>query len=300
MARGGKRKERYEARVARAKQPLPPPLPPETRTVGQLVAETVRFYRFHFFQALPLGISVAILTQLSVGFGRADRVTEVAPEGLDGSDRLLLARSVNSVRVLESPDSLVGSGVLTTAIIGGLVLTMSYIAACVLVSGVRPDMKRYVTAYVCGFFAFLPTPFFASLLVLPGVAWLAFVGMVVPVAVIEGLGPRDAFARAFKLARADYVHALGGLATLVIAYFLTRLMLFFLLQDAGESTERTAAFLADLVLAPILFIGSALLYYDQRARDEHGVPRRRRRGKTNVRGAREADGPGRRDAALES
>ena len=43
-------------------QPLPPPLPPEERSVGQLVAETIRFYQHHFFQTLALGLSVAALT----------------------------------------------------------------------------------------------------------------------------------------------------------------------------------------------------------------------------------------------
>ena len=62
MARKGRR-------PPRAPQPLPPPLPPEKRTVGQLVAETVRFYGQHFFHVLPLGLSVAALTQLTFPFG---------------------------------------------------------------------------------------------------------------------------------------------------------------------------------------------------------------------------------------
>ena len=53
----------------RRPQPLPPPLPPEERSVGQLVAETIRFYQHHFFQTIPLGLSVAALTQLTVAFG---------------------------------------------------------------------------------------------------------------------------------------------------------------------------------------------------------------------------------------
>lgn len=45
---------------------LPPPLPPEKRTVGQLVAETIRLYGQHFWRALPLGLVVALADQLSV------------------------------------------------------------------------------------------------------------------------------------------------------------------------------------------------------------------------------------------
>ena len=52
MARKGRR-------APRQPQPLPPPLAPEDRTVGQLVAETIRFYQHHFWRTLPLGLSVA-------------------------------------------------------------------------------------------------------------------------------------------------------------------------------------------------------------------------------------------------
>ena len=45
---------------------LPPPLPPETRTVGQLVAETIRAYGNSFWRVLPLGLPLAIADQLSV------------------------------------------------------------------------------------------------------------------------------------------------------------------------------------------------------------------------------------------
>src|SRR5436853_2149463 len=57
-------------RAPRKPQPLPEPLPPERRSVGQLIAETISFYQRHFFQSLPLGISVAALTQLTFPFGR--------------------------------------------------------------------------------------------------------------------------------------------------------------------------------------------------------------------------------------
>jgi hypothetical protein len=46
---------------------LPPPLPPAERTVGQLVAESIRAYGAHFWRALPLGAPLAIATQLSLG-----------------------------------------------------------------------------------------------------------------------------------------------------------------------------------------------------------------------------------------
>src|SRR2546423_12468368 len=45
--------------TTRAREPRPPPLPPETRTVGQLVAETINLYRGHFWGSLALGLGPA-------------------------------------------------------------------------------------------------------------------------------------------------------------------------------------------------------------------------------------------------
>jgi hypothetical protein len=245
MARKGRRQPRPQ-------EPLPPPLPPRSRTVGQLVAETVRFYRHHFFRVLPLGLSVAALTQLTVEFGH----------------RHVRTRGHPPAEAFDDPQSLLGGGIETTIILGALLLTVSYLAAIVLVTGARPDSRRLLTGYAAGVLVFLPTPILAQLLILPAVVYLAFVGWVVPVAVVEGLGFRESFRRALKLARADYVHAAGGLATLVIVFYVTRLMLALLLRSGGESTERVAAGLSDVILSPMLFVGSALLYLDQAARLE--------------------------------
>jgi hypothetical protein len=62
------------------------------------------------------------------------------------------------------------------------------------------------------------------------------------------------------------VHAAGSLATLVVLFFLTRLGLALLLESQADNTVRTAIFLSDAVLAPLLFIGGAILYVDQDAR----------------------------------
>jgi hypothetical protein len=45
---------------------LPAPRPPATRTVGQLVAESIRFYGSRFWAALPLGVPLAVCDQASV------------------------------------------------------------------------------------------------------------------------------------------------------------------------------------------------------------------------------------------
>ena len=46
---------------------LPPPLPPETRTVGQVVAEAIRLYGRRYRIALPLGLPLAAADTLAVG-----------------------------------------------------------------------------------------------------------------------------------------------------------------------------------------------------------------------------------------
>jgi hypothetical protein len=237
-------------RAPRQPQPLPPPLPPEERSVGQLVAETIRFYQHHFFQTLPLGLSVAALTQLTVAFGH----------------RRAEPRGHPPPRDFDTPASLLGGGIEVTILLGALLLTASYIVAIVLVTGKRPTGRALGIAYGLGVLVFLPVPLLAQLLVLPAVAYLALVGWVVPAALVENSGFADSFRRSYRLARVDFVHALGGLATLVIVFYVVRLMLALLLRSGGEATERAAALLADLVLSPMLFVGSAILYLDQAAR----------------------------------
>jgi MFS family permease len=227
--------------VAGRPEPLPPPLPPEQRTVGQLVAEAIRLYQRRFWPSLALGLGPA--------------ATGIAIAALPQWMRWAFA--------------LTG---------GALLLTASYIGAVVIASELRPDRRTILVALAAGLIAFVPVPFLAYLLFLPAFAWLALVGLVVPVVLIERRGLRAAFARALRLARADYVHALASLATLAIVSLLTSSVLFFLLRGQAAAALEVAAFLALLVISPLLFLGAALLYYDQAARVNAGQPRALPRG----------------------
>ena len=222
---------------------LPPPLPPETRTIGQLVAETVRLYQRRFWPSLALGIPAAAIDIVSANLSRVAALAFVP-------------------------------------VAGAVLLTASYIAAALLASDSPVERRPLLIAFAAGVLVFVPFPFLASVFILPGLFWLAFVGLAVPVAVIERRGLAASFRRATELARADFVHALGGLATLAIAVFLTRTVLFFLLRGYGEATTLAASVLADIVIAPLLFLGAALLYFDQTARAslrrERATPPRQR------------------------
>jgi hypothetical protein len=211
-----------------SKKELPPPLPPETRTVGQLVAETLKLYGENVWRSLALGVSLMVINQMT-----ARRETLV--------QALLLAAA--------SP-----------------LMAASFTGASAIVGGVRPPARDVVRAVVVGSIVFAPAAFLSLLFIFPAVAWLALFGLVVPVLVLERLPTGDAFRRAIELARADYIHALASLATLAILFGLVRLMLVLLLRDLGDAGERAALALGDLVLSPLLFLGSALLYFDQAAR----------------------------------
>jgi hypothetical protein len=237
----------------------PQPLPPAERTVGQLVAETVRLYGDNFWRVLPLGLVLAAANQITF-----DRRVAI--------QALVLAAATP-------------------------VVTGAYLAACRIALRARPTL----TAFAVGCLVFLPVAGLTLVYVLPGLAWLALFGLAVPAAMVERLGPRAALVRGFRLGTADYVHALGSIATLTILFALMRIMLAIVLQTQGDNELRIALFLADLVVSPIVFLGSALLYVDQAARvgESRGAKRVRRRSRANLRDADDAHRAGRPDAEVE-
>jgi hypothetical protein len=121
-------------------------------------------------------------------------------------------------------------------------------------------------AFWAGLIIFLPFPVLLRLYLLPGVVWFGLLGLAVPAAVVEKLGVRDALRRGWQLARADLVHAIAGMVTLGIVYFVSRYALLVLIHGFGGQGQIGAAMLADLVLAPLVFVGAVLLYEDQAAR----------------------------------
>ena len=212
----------------RAGEPRPAALPPGQRTVGQLVAESIRLYGARFWAVIPLGLPFV------------------------GLDVVSFHRSV-AVQTL----------VLWAF---GPLLTAAYVYACTLSCEERPPRRVLLSAYLAGLIVFLPFPVLLRLYVLPGLALFGLVGLAVPAAVVERLGVRAALRRGWQLGRVDVVHAIGGMATLALVYGVSRYALLVLLHTQGSQAQNVAVVLSDLVLSPLLFVGATLLYVDQAAR----------------------------------
>jgi hypothetical protein len=218
MARGARRVER----------PLPPPLPPAERTVGQLVAESIRLYGRHFLRVLPLGLVVATVNQVTLDASRL---------------------SVGVVLLVVAP-----------------LFSIAYAYSCRLEFEREVSTRSWLVAIAVGTLIFVPAALLFPWFALAGVLWLAFVGLAVPAAIREKTSVTESLRRGLELGKVDYIHAAGSLATLVILFFVMRFGLALLLESQADNTVRTAIFLADTVLAPLLFLGGAILYEDQDAR----------------------------------
>jgi hypothetical protein len=262
--------------VGRPRRQLPPPLPPAERTVGQVIAETIRLYGERFWPSITLGLGPAVLFA----------IVQPLPA------------------ILQLP---------IAATAGSVLMTASYVGACVIVGGKTP-FEYVKQGFIVGLLiwptvALLPLLFAATgsvwvALVAPLpliLFWLGYIGMAVPAAVIERLGYRAALPRGMELGKADFVHVLGTLATLVITYQLTGGVMFFLLHGTSDLQLAVAGFLATAVISPMIFLGSALVYFDQKARlDKVRARASERSADADLHPADDADGPGSADAEVES
>jgi hypothetical protein len=209
----------------------PVALPPAERTIGQLVAESVRFYGDHFWPSLGLGLAPAIASVVGANISR----------------RLTL--------------------VLSPTLFGAL-LSATFVYASVLVLERQLSRKRLAVAWLAGWAAFMPVVFLVDAYILPGLVWLVAFALLVPVLVAEDVAVSAAVSRAWRLARADLVHQIGSLLTLGVVVFLTQAVLAFVLRGFGNTTAWVTYFLASVVVSPVFVLGVAFLYGDQAARVE--------------------------------
>src|SRR3954469_23583403 len=128
----------------RSNEPRPAALPPETRTVGQVIAESIRIYGENFFRCLVIGVPPALLT---IG-------GELLPSRLS---------------------------LVLTPTLGGALLTASYVYACIVVLELDPSRHTVLRAWLAGWLVFIPAPFLLIGFILPALAYLAAFGLVVPV-----------------------------------------------------------------------------------------------------------------------
>lgn len=209
-------------------EPTPPPLPPASRTVGQVVAEAIKLYQANLWAALALGLPVAVVDQVIADHSLGVRV---------------------AVLVAVSP-----------------ALSLAYAAACALRQGERPPRRTWLVAVAVGCVTFLPAALLFAWFAIAAILWLGIAGHAVPAVMAERLGFVDALRRTVELGRADYVHAVGSFATLAILFGLTRLAMGLLLSSQADATVRVSIFLADLVVSPLLYLGAAIVYVDLEAR----------------------------------
>jgi hypothetical protein len=216
---------------------LPPPLPPSSRTVGQVVGEGIALYQRNVWRALVLGVPVAVADQLIV-----DR-----PVG----QRILLLAAASPA------------------------FSLAYAAACAMRQEEQPPWRVWALAVGVGVVTFLPAAVLFSWFAIAAILWLGIAGHAVPAVMAERLGFFAALRRTVELGRADYIHAAGSFATLALLFGLTRLALGLVLSSQGDATVRVSIFLADLVVSPLLYLGAAIVYVDLVARV--GLSREERR-----------------------
>ena len=136
-----------------------------------------------------------------------------------------------------------------------------------------------VLALVVGLPFVLATSYLVFLLI--AAAWIGLIGFAVPVAMLEREGEKPSFAariaypleRALALARVDLLHAAGVAAALVLLNYVLAIVLGVTLTGFGDSSRALAVLLAQIVLAPLFFLGLAILYFEQKARAVSSRPR---------------------------
>jgi hypothetical protein len=171
---------------------------------------------------------------------------------------------------------------LLDVLVVALAFTASYGAASRLVSGdtfpeawaqvgVRAPVLLVITFVVAVPAVIALTYLFLLIL---GALWLALMGFSVPVAMLERdpdvRNPFDRIAysllRSIRLARAEYLHALGVIAALIMIYLVLGIGLGGALVGFADNGRLIATSLVQVVLAPFFFLGLSILYFEQRAR----------------------------------
>jgi hypothetical protein len=106
------------------------------------------------------------------------------------------------------------------------------------------------------------------------VSWLVTMGFSIPATMLESEVEAEswfqrvgrALQRSLSLARAEFFHALGVAAALIVLYGLVGPFLASALVGFAENSVSVAFMLSQVVLAPFFFLGLVVLYFEQKAR----------------------------------
>ena len=209
--------------------------------LSELLAEAVRLYGYRFAAAIGLGLPT----------GAAFLATLATPLALD-------------------------------IVIIAIAFTGSYAAAARLTAGdpfweawaqvgLRAPILAVLAVVVAVPFAVAVTQLF---LLVPAVGWLGLMGFSIPVAMLEqDPGATTWFqrvgftlSRSLSLARVEFLHAIGIAAALFLVNVVLGIVLASALAGFADNGREVAVAIAQVILAPLFFIGLSVLYFEQKAR----------------------------------
>ena len=209
--------------------------------LSELLAEAVRLYGHRFAAAVGLGLPT----------GAAFLATLVAPVALD----IVIVAIVFTA---------------CYAVAARLTAGDPFWEACAQ-AGLRLPTLAVLTVVVAVPFAVAVTQLF---LLVPAVAWLGLMGFSIPVAMLEQDPQAKTWfqrvgftlSRSFTLARVELLHAIGIAAALFLVDVVLGIVLASALVGFADNGREIAVAIAQVILAPLFFLGLSVLYFEQKAR----------------------------------
>jgi hypothetical protein len=216
--------------------------------LGEILAETTRLYGERLWAAFGIGLLAA--AAFVIAFTVPDILAIVAIAVAFTACYAAAARIV-------AGDGL-GEALAQVALRGPVLLVLTVAASVPFALAIFVQAGDPVARLVLLFFA---------------VAWLVFAGFSIPVTMVERPETSGWFSRlgrslrrSIELARAEYFHAVGITAALVLIYGLLGPLLAALLVGFAENGRTVSFALSQVVLAPFFFLGLSVLYFEQRSR----------------------------------
>lgn len=253
-------------------------------SMGEILDRTFSLYRRHFL--LFIGIS-ALPHVLTLTFGLLQVLVLQDPVVVTRAGRpatVLLPRYGTTVSVVTTLLSLLVAGLVYVLSQGGTIAAVSelYLGRTTsIAASLRRVWDDIGTLFAVIVLNSLATVGAGLLLVIPGIYVGCRLLVCLPSAIVEGCGPRESLSRSWNLSKGFAFRAfLLGLLYLVIALsagMLIGVLLVYGIQSAANHGAALRAWLAaqqvlssliDILIVPIMLIGTAILYFDLRVRKE--------------------------------